>query len=106
MRCGRPSANGSTRFVTTAEDHGRSPATTKPYYEADDLAALLPDRKITHAALVASSHGGEVALNFLLRYTAYVSDLVLVGSAATGFPYSEYFLMRERENTQSARWRT
>lgn len=81
--------------------YGYSPATTKPYYEADDLAALLRDRKITHAALVASSHGGEVALNFALRYTALVSDLVLVGPAATGFSYSEYFLMRERANSQS-----
>jgi 3-oxoadipate enol-lactonase len=92
------------RFHTIRYDrrgYGRSPVTTKPYYEADELAALLRDRKITHAALVASSHGGEVALNFVLRYTAYVSDLVLVGWAATGFPYSEYFLMRERENTQS-----
>jgi 3-oxoadipate enol-lactonase len=81
--------------------YGFSPATTKPYYEADDLAALLHDRKISHAALVASSHGGEVALNFALRYPAFVGDLVLVGPAATGFPYSEYFLMRERANSQS-----
>src|ERR1700727_2978708 len=65
--------------------YGYSPVTTKPYYEADDLAALLRDRKIAHAALVASSHGGEVALNFALRYTALVSDLVLVGPGATGF---------------------
>jgi 3-oxoadipate enol-lactonase len=82
--------------------YGRSPTTTKPYCEADDLAALLHDRKITHAALVASSHGGEVALNFALRYTAYVSDLVLVGPAATGFPYPEYFLMRERPSCEAA----
>jgi 3-oxoadipate enol-lactonase len=97
----RPSAK---RFHTIRYDrrgYGRSPAAKKPYYEADDLAALLHDRKITRAALVASSHGGEVALNFALRYTAYVSDLVLVGPAATGFPYSEYFLMRERANSQS-----
>ena len=92
------------RFHTIRYDrrgYGRSPATTKPYYEADDLAALLRNRKLTHAALVASSHGGEVALNFALRYAADVSDLVLVGPAATGFPYSEYFLMRERANSQS-----
>jgi pimeloyl-ACP methyl ester carboxylesterase len=81
--------------------YGRSPATKRPYYEADDLAALLHDRKISQAAIVASSHGGEVALNFALRYTRYVKDLVLVGPAATGFPYSEYFLMRERANSQS-----
>src|SRR5580704_2325024 len=92
------------RFHTIRYDrrgYGYSPATTKPYYEADDLAALLHDRKISHAALVASSHGGEVALNFALRYPAFVGDLVLVGPAATGFPYSEYFLMRERANSQS-----
>jgi 3-oxoadipate enol-lactonase len=92
------------RFHTIRYDrrgYGRSPATTKPYYEADDLAALLHNRKISHAAVVASSHGGEVALNFALRYAAYVRDLVLVGPAATGFPYSEYFLMRERANSQS-----
>jgi 3-oxoadipate enol-lactonase len=92
------------RFHTIRYDrrgYGRSPATKKPYYEADDLAFLLHDRKISHAAIVASSHGGEVALNFALRYTAYVSELVLVGPGATGFPYSEYFLMRERANAQS-----
>jgi len=61
--------------------YGRSPATTKPYYEADDLAALLRARKVTHTALVASSHGGEVALNFTLR-------------TRRRFPYSEWFLMR------------
>jgi len=81
--------------------YGKSPATKKPYYEADDLAALLHDRKVSRAAIVASSHGGEVALNFALRYGAYVADLVLVGPAVTGFPYSEHFLMRERANQQS-----
>jgi 3-oxoadipate enol-lactonase len=81
--------------------YGRSPATTKPYYEADDLAALLRARKVTHAALVASSHGGEVALDFTLRYTTNVSHLVLIGPAATGFPYSEWFLMLQRAEMQS-----
>lgn len=81
--------------------YGHSPATTKPYYEADDLAALLRDRKVNRAALVASSHGGEVALNFTLRYRAYVSHLVLIGPAVTGFPYSEWFLMLQRAEMQS-----
>src|SRR5579871_2786568 len=75
--------------------YGRSTATTKPYFEADDIAALLLDRKISQAALVASSHGGNVALNFALRYPAQVSDLVLVGPAAEGFPYSEHFIMSQ-----------
>jgi 3-oxoadipate enol-lactonase len=77
--------------------YGHSPATTKPYYEADDVAAVLRDRKISHAALVASSHGGNVALDFALRYPEQVSDLVLVGPAAEGFPYSEHFILAQIE---------
>lgn len=92
------------RFHTVRYDrrgYGRSPATTKPYYEADDLAALLHDRKISHAALVASSHGGQVAMEFSFRYTEFVRDLVLVGPGVTGFPYSEHFIMREIANAKS-----
>lgn len=81
--------------------YGRSLAANKPYYEADDLAALLHDRKISHAALVASSHGGQVAMEFSLRYAEFVHALVLVGPAATGFPYSEHFIMREIGNSKS-----
>jgi pimeloyl-ACP methyl ester carboxylesterase len=75
--------------------YGRSSATTKPYYEADDLAALLLDRSVSQAALVASSHGGNIALSFALRYPAQVSELVLIGPEAEGFPYSEHFAMAQ-----------
>jgi 3-oxoadipate enol-lactonase len=75
--------------------YGRSSATTKPYFETDDVAALLHDRKISQAALVASSHGGNVALTFALRYPEQVSELVLIGPGADGFPYSEHFVMAQ-----------
>jgi 3-oxoadipate enol-lactonase len=75
--------------------YGRSPATKKPYFEADDVAALLRDRKVSQAALVASSHGGNIALSFALRYRAQVSELVLIGPEAEGFPYSEHFVMAQ-----------
>lgn len=75
--------------------YGRSPATTKPYFEADDVATLLRDRKVSKAALVASSHGGNVALAFALRYPAQVGELVLIGPEAEGFPYSEHFVMAQ-----------
>jgi pimeloyl-ACP methyl ester carboxylesterase len=72
--------------------YGRSTETTKPYFEADDVAALLRDRKVDKAALVGSSHGGNVALNFALRYPEQVSDLVLVGPGVDDFPYSDAFI--------------
>ncbi len=81
--------------------YGRSPETKKPYYEADDLAALLRDRGVSHAALVAGSHGGNVALDFTLRYSAQVSDLILIGPAAEGFPYSQHFIMAQIDFQQA-----
>src|SRR5271170_725620 len=75
--------------------YGRSPATKKPYFEADDVATLLHDRKVSQAALVASSHGGNIAMSFALRYPAQVSELVLIGPEAEGFPYSEQFAMAQ-----------
>jgi pimeloyl-ACP methyl ester carboxylesterase len=75
--------------------YGRSPVTKKPYIEADDVATLLHDRKVSQAALVASSHGGNIAMSFALRYPAQVSELVLVGPEAEGFPYSEHFVMNQ-----------
>ena len=92
------------RFHTIRYDrrgYGRSPETKSPDYEADDLAALISSRKIRQAALVASSHGGQVAMEFALRYPGFVSQLVVVGPGATGFAYSEHFLMREYSNQQS-----
>jgi pimeloyl-ACP methyl ester carboxylesterase len=77
--------------------YGRSPATKKPYYEADDVAAILRDRKVSQAALVGSSHGGNIALSVALRYPAQVSDLVLVGPEAEGFPYFEHFIKAQME---------
>lgn len=77
--------------------YGHSPATKKPYYEADDVAAILRDRKVTHAALVGSSHGGNIALSVALRYPEQISDLILVGPEAEGFPYSEHFIMAQME---------
>jgi 3-oxoadipate enol-lactonase len=44
---------------------------------------------------VGSSHGGNVALNFALRYPAQLGELVLIGPEAEGFPYSEHFLMAQ-----------
>ena len=75
--------------------YGHSPETKKPYFEADDLAALLAERKIRHAALVGASHGGQVAMEFALRYPQSVSELVVVAPGVTGFQYSEGYLMRE-----------
>ena len=70
--------------------YGRSSAATSWYFEADDLGALLRHLKVNRAAIVGSSHGDEISINFALDHPEIVQQLVLVG----GMPYSQHFLDR------------
>jgi 3-oxoadipate enol-lactonase len=79
---------------------GRSPVPTSIYSETEDLAALLHSRKIDHAILVGSSHGGELSIDFTLQYPQLVRQLVLVGPVLSGFPYSDFFYQRGVANSK------
>jgi 3-oxoadipate enol-lactonase len=74
--------------------YGRSPAATAWHSATDDLAALLGHLKVTRAAIVGSSHGGEISINFTLDHPEIVQRLVLVGAVVGGMPYSQHFLDR------------
>ena len=74
--------------------YGRSPAATEGYFATDDLAALLRHLKVSHAAIVGSSHGGEISINFTLDHPEIVQQLALVGAVVGGMPYSKHFLDR------------
>jgi 3-oxoadipate enol-lactonase len=90
------------RFHTIRYDrrgYGRTAASTTWYTEVEDLAALLRQRKVSHAVLVGSSHGGELSIDFTLRYPGVVQQLVLVGAVVNGLPYSDHFLDRGMRNS-------
>lgn len=74
--------------------YGRSPAATQLHDATDDLAAILHHLKLKRAAIVGSSHGGEIAINFTLDHPDMVEQLVLVGAVVRGMPYSKHFLER------------
>src|SRR5215472_8204356 len=74
--------------------YGRSPAATVWYSETDDLRALLHFLKVSRAAIVGSSHGGELSIDFTLAYPDVVQQLVLIGAVVGGMPYSGHFLDR------------
>jgi len=74
--------------------YGQSPAATAGYFATDDLATLLHHLRITRAAIVGSSHGGEISINFTLDHPDIVQQLVLVGAVVGGVPYSKHFLER------------
>jgi 3-oxoadipate enol-lactonase len=76
---------------------GKSPAATSWYSEIDDLTALFHHLHLGRAALVGSSHGGQLAVDFALARPEFVEELVLVGPLLSGMPYTQYFLDRAKE---------
>jgi 3-oxoadipate enol-lactonase len=46
--------------------YGRSPAATTGHYAADDIAAMPRHLNVKRVAVVGSSHGGEISINFIL----------------------------------------
>jgi len=80
--------------------YGRSPEATTWYFEVEDLAVLLRHLKVAHAAVVGSSHGGSVSIDFTLQYPQMVQQLVLVGAVVSGLPYSDHFLNRGMQNSK------
>ena len=74
--------------------YGRSPVATQGHYATDDLAAILHHLKLKRVAIVGSSHGGEVSINFTLDHPEMGEQLVLIGAVVGGMPYSKHFLER------------
>jgi 3-oxoadipate enol-lactonase len=74
--------------------YGRSPVASRGYYATDDLAALLRHLKLRRVAIVGSSHGGEISINFTFEHPEMVEQLVLVGAVVGGMPYTKHFLER------------
>lgn len=74
--------------------YGRSPAATEGHYATDDLAAILNHLNQKRVAIIGSSHGGEISINFTLDHPEMVEQLVLVGAVVGGMPYSKHFLER------------
>jgi 3-oxoadipate enol-lactonase len=76
---------------------GRSPAATGWYSEIDDIRALLHHLRVARTAIVGSSHGGELSIDFTLAHPEVVQQLVLVGAVVSGMPYTQHFLDRGKD---------
>lgn len=74
--------------------YGASPAATAPYDAVADLDAVMKAAGVEHAALVGSSSGGGVAVDFTLAHPRAVDGLILVGAAVNGFKPTEHFMKR------------
>ncbi|MFC9427660.1 alpha/beta fold hydrolase [Streptomyces sp. NPDC056987] len=63
---------------------GETPVPDRPHNDAEDVLALLNSLGMAQAALVGSSYGGHVALEFAARWPERVSALALICSALPG----------------------
>ena len=71
-------------------DQGRSSRMDSPYeqaIQADVVRALLDHLKLEKACILGISYGGEVALQFALKYPQYVDRLVLFNTTARTGPW-------------------
>lgn len=58
----------------------------RPFHYAEDLRNLLEHLRIDKAHLLGLSLGGNVALDFAVRYPESTHALIVVGSSLKGFP--------------------
>src|SRR6478672_2990722 len=64
--------------------YGRSPRPDAPYSLVEDLAWVLDAAGFDRAALVGTSRGGRIAIDFTLTHPERVAALVMVASALSG----------------------
>ena len=77
---------------------GGTPVADRPYNDAEDVLELLDALGIGRVALVASSYGGTVALEFAARWPDRVSAMALLCSGLPGHePTAERRSFNERE---------
>ncbi len=63
---------------------GESSLPNGTYSHSDDLNALLKELNISNAKIVGHSFGGEVAIEYALKYPNEVTSLILISPALSG----------------------
>lgn len=81
-------------MVVSYDGHGagKSPDPKGDVNCVEDLKELLDHLDIRKATLIGHSMGGQVAIDFSLEYPEYVSELIVIAPALTGFNYSTDFI--------------
>ena len=74
--------------------YGKSPNPQNVFSNVEDLIQLFVQQKIEKATVFGMSAGGDLAIDFTLKYPEMVSSLVLVGAVVGGFPYTSHMTGR------------
>ena len=73
---------------------GRSPKAEVQYSDIEDLNRVFETLGIEKAALMGSSAGSRLAIDFTLKYPEKVAMLVLSGPVVSGLPFTNHFYTR------------
>ena len=75
-------------FAVDQRNHGDSPHSDRFDYDvmAEDLRAFVEQHGLQHANLLGHSMGGKTAMQFALRYPAYVARLIVADIAPKSYP--------------------
>lgn len=82
-------SENNTLILLDFLDQGQSDKATKPYtqaFQVEVVKALLDHLQIKSLPLLGISYGGEVALQFVIKYPEYVERLGLFNTAAYTSP--------------------
>lgn len=71
---------------------GKSPDPTGDVNCVEDLKELLDHLNINKTTLIGHSMGGQIVTDFSLEYPEYISELIVIAPALTGFNYSPDFV--------------
>ena len=74
--------------------YGRSDKPTQPYSNIADLKAVFDTLKIDSALLIGCSAGGQLSIDFTLKYPSLVTGMVLIGPVVSGMSYTSHMLTR------------
>ncbi len=80
--------------------YGKSEAAKEAYSPAEDLLAIVKDRKIQRAVLVGSATGAGIAVDFALAHPELVQGLFLIGPIVDGLPTSLEYQVRAARNSE------
>ena len=80
--------------------YGRSDPATSSFSPTEDLMNLLRHLHVQHAAVVGSSSGGALAIDFAIAHPQMVDGLFLIGPVLRGMEYSAEFRERANRNNE------
>lgn len=82
--------------------YGLSDPATAPYYENEDLDALLRYLEVNDPILICASGSSSTCIDFATTTHQTITALILIGPTVRGLTFSDHFIARNQRNSAPA----